>query len=133
MIEHPKAGRNKSESDGLPEQSRTLLSDIRRFVFHRPTIPTLMESKSDAVREDQEHRIRQRLGLSVSEYAIMNIHKIGIAAPASYVFEELLDWDAVLPEGNGLVGSPSEPAPYSGYDGLHDLRSRIRTLGCTHL
>lgn len=96
MTEHATARRNKSDSDGLPEQSRTLLSDIRRFVFHRPTIPTLMESKSDAVREDRERRIRQRLGLSVSEYAILNIHKIGIAAPASYVFEELLDWDAVL-------------------------------------
>jgi len=55
-----------------------------------------MEHTSDAVREDYEHRIRQRLGLSVSEYAILNIHKIGIAAPASYVFEELMDWDAVL-------------------------------------
>ena len=88
--------RKKSESDGLPEQSRALLSDIRHFVLHRPTIPTLMDSKSDAGREDYGHRIRQRLGLSVSEYAILNIHKIGIDAPASYVFEELLDWDVVL-------------------------------------
>jgi len=54
-----------------------------------------MDSKSDAGREDYGHRIRQRVGLSVSEYAILNIHKIGIAAPASYVFEELMDWDAV--------------------------------------
>jgi len=96
MTEQAKTRRNKSESDGLPEQSRALLSDIRRFALHRPTIPTLMDSKSDAGREDYGHRIRQRLGLSVSEYAILNIHKIGIAAPASYVFEELLDWDAAL-------------------------------------
>ena len=47
-----------------------------RIVLHRPTMPTLMDSKSDAGREDYEHRIRQRLGLSVSEYAILNIHKI---------------------------------------------------------
>ena len=59
-------------------------------------MPTMMDSKSDAGREDYEHRIRQRLGLSVSEYAILNIHKIGIVAPASYVFEELSDWDAAL-------------------------------------
>jgi hypothetical protein len=96
MFESTDARRDKCESHGLPGQSRSVASDIRRFVFHRPTIPTLMESKPDAVREDYEHRIRQRLELSVSEYAIMNIHKIGIAAPASYVFEEFLDWQAVL-------------------------------------
>jgi len=55
-----------------------------------------MDSKSDAGREDYGHRIRQRLGLCVSEYEILNIHKIGIDAPASYIFEELLDWDVVL-------------------------------------
>lgn len=95
MMEFAEARRNKSESDGLPGQSRSVLSDIRRFVFHRPGIPTLMESKPDAVREDYELRIRQRLELSVSEYAIMNIHKIGIAAPGSYVFEEFLHGQAV--------------------------------------
>jgi hypothetical protein len=96
MIEFAEARRKKSESEGLPEQSRSIVSDIRRFVFRRPSIPTLMEHNSDAVREDYEHRIGQRLKLSVSEYAIMNIHKIGIAAPAGFVFEELLSWQAVL-------------------------------------
>ena len=42
-----------------------------------------MDSKSDAGREDFEHRIRQRLGLSVPECAILIIHKIGIAATSS--------------------------------------------------
>jgi len=92
----PETRRKRNEPDGLPEESRSVVSDVRRFVFQRPSIPTLMDSRSDAVREDYEHRIKQRLGLSVSEYAILNIHKIGIAAPASYVFEELWDWDAVL-------------------------------------
>ena len=96
MIEFAGTGRDNKESNSLPGLSRSVVSDIRRFVLHKPTIPTLMESKSGAVREDYEHRIRQRLELSVSEYAIMNIHKIGIAAPASYVFEEFLDWQTVL-------------------------------------
>ncbi len=95
MFEFAEARRNASESDGLPGQSRSVLSDIRRFVFQRPAIPTLVDSKSDALREDYELRIRQRLELSVSEYAIMNIHKIGIAAPGSYVFEEFLGGQAV--------------------------------------
>ena len=89
-------GRDRSDPDGLPGQSRSVVSDIRRFVISRPAIPTLVESGSDALREDYEHRIRQRLGLSVSEYAVMNIHKIGVAAPAGYVFEELVDRRAAL-------------------------------------
>ena len=95
MIEFADARRNKTQSNGLPKQSRSVLSDVRRFVFHRPAIRTLMESKTDAVREDYEHRIRQRLDLSVSEYAIMNIHKIGIAVPGGFVLDELLDGRAV--------------------------------------
>jgi len=117
MTEQAKAQRSKSESEGLPEQSRALLPDIRRFVLHRPTIPTLMDSKSDAGREDYGHRIRQRLGLSVSEYAILNIHKIGIAAPASYVFEELMDWDAVLRCWPGHIAT-LEPVS-EGFEHLH--------------
>jgi hypothetical protein len=95
LTEFAKARRNTGESDGLPGRSRSVLSDIRRFVLQRPAIPTLVESKSGAMRDDYEHRIRQRLDLSVSEYAIMNIHKIGIAAPGRYVFEEFLEGEAV--------------------------------------
>jgi hypothetical protein len=96
MIEFTEARREKSDPDGLPGQSRSIVSDFRRFVFEKPAIPTLMEARSDAIREDYEQRIRQRIALSVSEYAIMNIHKIGIAAPAGYIFEEFLDWQTVL-------------------------------------
>ena len=91
MNDFEEARRNKSEPAGIPGESRSVVSDISRFVINRPAIPTLIESKSEAAREDYEHRIRQRLEFSVSEYAIMNIHRIGIAAPAGYVFEELLD------------------------------------------
>jgi hypothetical protein len=95
MIEVTRTRRNNDETDGLPCPSRSVLSDIQRFVFHRPAIPTFIESKSDELRDEYEHRIRQRLGLSVSEYAIMNIHKIGIAAPGSYIFEEFLGGETV--------------------------------------
>ena len=95
MIELTKTRRKISETDGLPGPSSSVFSDIRRFVLHKPAIPTFIEAKSDALREDYEHRIRQRLDLSVSEYAIMNIHKIGIAAPGGYVFDELLGGQAV--------------------------------------
>lgn len=96
MNEPAEARSDKREFDGLPGQSRSVISDVRHFVISRPAIPTLIDSRSDAVREDYEHRIRQRFDLSVSEYAVMNIHKIGIAAPPGYVFEELVDRRAAL-------------------------------------
>jgi hypothetical protein len=76
-----------------PAKSRGLLSDIRSFVFRKPSIPTLIEFDSEAAREDYSHRIAQRLGINVAQYAILNIHRIGIEAPARHVFEELLQWD----------------------------------------
>ena len=35
----------------------------------------------------------QRIGLKVDKYSILNIHRIGIDAPPSYVFNELLRWN----------------------------------------
>ena len=35
----------------------------------------------------------QRLHISVEEYRILNVHKIGINAPVRYVYEELQKWD----------------------------------------
>jgi hypothetical protein len=52
-----------------------------------------VEYKSPAEREVFGQRILKRLGVSVSEYSILNIHKIGIEAEGKYVFEQLLNWD----------------------------------------
>ncbi len=76
-----------------PAKSRGLVSDIRSFVLHKPSIPTLIEVDSEAAREDYSQRIAQRLGINVAQYAILNIHRIGIEAPARHVFEELLQWN----------------------------------------
>ncbi|MCP5101935.1 MAG: hypothetical protein GY950_01085, partial [bacterium] len=76
-----------------PSRSRGILSDIRFFFLHKPAVPTLIESDSEEERENYSRRIMQRLGTSVADYSILNIHKIGINAPVKYVFEELLKWD----------------------------------------
>jgi len=70
-----------------------VLSDIRWFFVNAPRIPTLIHFRSDADRQNYSARIMQRLGIEVDEYAILNIHKIGINAPVRYVFEELLRWN----------------------------------------
>ncbi len=35
----------------------------------------------------------QRIDMEVSQYSVLNIHKIGIEIPVRYVYEELLKWD----------------------------------------
>jgi len=75
------------------DRSMGLVSDTKDFLLHVPPIPTLIEFDSDTAREDFSHRIAQRLGIDVAQYAILNIHRIGIEAPTRHVFEELLHWD----------------------------------------
>ena len=76
-----------------PKRSKGVLSDIGYFLLHKPVIPTLIEFCSPAEKENYSQRILQRLEISVNNYEILNIHKIGIEAPVRYVFEELLHWD----------------------------------------
>jgi len=76
-----------------PSRSNGLLSDISLFFLHKPKIPTLIEFKTETEREDYSQRIMQRLGIDVSKYSVLNIHKIGIDVPVRYAFEEILQWD----------------------------------------
>lgn len=81
-------------SGAPPEPSAGAFSDLRRFLLARPSIPTLLRFDSENERQDYSHRILQRVGVSVEKFAILNIHRIGIATPVLYVFEELLKWNA---------------------------------------
>lgn len=132
MIEFTEARRNEGESDGLPGSSRSVLSDTWRFVLQRPAIPTLVDSKSGAIRADYEHRIRQRLDLSVSDYAIMNIHKIGIAAPGSYVFEEFLEGEAVRRCWPGHIAKLEQVDGNFEHQNVYLLGRKRRLLGLRH-
>jgi len=85
--------KKKPEPKAPPKRSRGILSDIRFFFLHKPAVPTSIEFNSKEERENYSQRIMQRLGISAAQYAILNIHKIGIEAPVRYVFEELLNWD----------------------------------------
>ncbi len=76
-----------------PSRSTGILSDIRYFFLHRPPIPTLIKFSSRAEKEDYNQRIMQRIGIDVTKYSVLNIHRIGINVPVRNVFEELLQWD----------------------------------------
>ncbi|TAK44997.1 MAG: hypothetical protein EPO28_04135 [Saprospiraceae bacterium] len=88
-----KTDRDKTATKSPPSRSTGLLSDCLFFLLHKPEIPTLIKFETEEERRNYSLRIMQRLGISTDQYSILNIHKIGVDTPASYVFEELLKWD----------------------------------------
>ena len=76
-----------------PSRSKTVLSDIRYFLLNKPKIQTLIKFDSEEKRQEYNQRIMQRVGIDVDRNSILNIHMIGVEAPVSYIFNELLNWN----------------------------------------
>ncbi len=76
-----------------PTKSTGIISDIRYFFFTNPKIKTLIKFNSQEERQRYNESILQRIGIGVDKYKLLNIHRIGIEAPASYLFDELMKWD----------------------------------------
>jgi hypothetical protein len=76
-----------------PSRSKNLFTDFAYFMWNKPKTPTLIKFKSEEKRIEYNERILQRIGLNVDKLSILNIHKIGIDAPVSLVFNELLNWN----------------------------------------
>lgn len=70
-----------------------MASDLRNFFWVRPALPTRIRFASRADHQAYSQRILQRLGTPVMDYAILNIHQIGIDAPIRHVFDLLLNWN----------------------------------------
>jgi hypothetical protein len=81
-----------AETIAAPDITRSLAADFRHYLFRRSPIPTLVSFETEAVRRDYAERIAQRVGIDVSQYSVLNIHRIGIRAPVRYVFEEIIRW-----------------------------------------
>lgn len=62
------------------------------FVLRRPPRQTRIPVTTRAERDSYDHRILERLGLSVHDYSVLNIHRIGIAAPIDVVWRALSEW-----------------------------------------
>lgn len=76
-----------------PSRSNGLFSDFRNFLWNKPPISTLIKFNSDEKRLEYNDRILQRVGEGVDRYSVLNVHRIGIEAPVSYIFNELLNWN----------------------------------------
>ena len=84
---------NKSSQKKPPSRSKGLLTDIINFMIHKPEQSTLIKFKTAEERDEYNQRVIQRIGIDPNSYSVLNIHKIGIEAPLSYVFNELLQWN----------------------------------------
>jgi len=102
-----------------PKQSKNLFTDIINFLVHRPEKDTLITFKSIEERDDYNQRIMQRIGINSDKYSVLNIHRIGIEAPVSHVFNELLNW-------NG--DSSCWPNHIARVDRIDDSIEKIRIL-----
>ena len=76
-----------------PKRSKNVWTDIGYFLLNRPKEKTLIQFESEENRLEYNQRVRQRIGIDVDKYAILNVHQIGVDAPVNYVFKELLDWN----------------------------------------
>ena len=76
-----------------PSRSKNVLTDVGKFLFHNPKTKTKIVFESHERRVEYNQRIMQRVGIEIDKYSILNIHQIGIDAPVSYVFNELLNWN----------------------------------------
>lgn len=76
-----------------PGKSRNVLTDILHFLIKKSKYSTIIKFKTIDDRVNFSQRILQRVGLEADQYVVLNLHKIGINAPANYVFEELLNWN----------------------------------------
>ena len=76
-----------------PNKSKNLLTDVNNFLLHKPEHETLIRFNTEKERKEYSDRIMQRIDIDANQYSVLNLHKIGIDAPTSYVFNELLQWN----------------------------------------
>lgn len=85
---------NKTElSLSPPGRSKNIFTDIWFFLLKSPKYKTFIKFKTFQDRINFRNRILQRIDLDASQYSILNVHKVGVNAPANYIFEELLNWN----------------------------------------
>ncbi len=81
------------ESHPPLHSSNGILDDIKYFFLTKPEEKTLIKFKSKEDRQRYNESIMQRIGVDVDKYKMLNIHRIGVEAPASYLFGELMKWN----------------------------------------
>lgn len=76
-----------------PNSSKNIFTDIKYFFWKKSPVDTLIRFETEAERQYYCESVLQRVGIGVDKFKEFIIHKIGVEAPASYVFDELLKWN----------------------------------------
>jgi hypothetical protein len=94
MVDHDDMKDKQGKNSITPlSKSRNFISEIRYFFLQKPPIPTFVEINSEDDRKRYSELFLKRTGVTVDNYHTLNIHRIGIDAPAEFIFRELLSWD----------------------------------------
>jgi hypothetical protein len=110
---------NKSGHIVPPRRSKGVLGDVWYFLLHKPKPETLLRFQNADDRDNYNKRILQRLGIKPDNFTVLNIHQIGVEAPPSYVFNELLKWSG---------DSSCWPNHIAKFDRIEDQLEKIRIL-----
>lgn len=84
---------NINKPKRYPDRSRNIFTDLIYFLLNKPNEDTLIELKAKEERQFYRESILQRTGIQVDNFEMLNIHRIGVNVPASYLFDELLRWN----------------------------------------
>jgi hypothetical protein len=103
----------------VPGESRSVVDDVRHFFLHRPENATHLDTSTEAERGEVADQIVQRIGIDISSFSVVNVHRIGIDAPVGLVFEEILRWSG---------RSPAWPNHVATVEGLDEGRRRVRIV-----
>jgi len=93
MAHNTRTNPSNNNSKLPPPRSNNVFSDIRYFFLTRPEVKTLVKFNSQSEKQSYSFRILQRINTSVSDFSILNVHRIGIEVPVTFVFEELMKWN----------------------------------------
>ncbi len=74
-------------------RSYGVFDDIKYFFLKTPKVKTLIKFNSKEDRHRYNESIMQRIDVDVDKFKMLNIHRIGVEAPASYLFGELMRWN----------------------------------------
>jgi hypothetical protein len=80
--------------NSLPiHRTTNVFSDVWDYFLRTPGQDTRVKFASEEERELYCTSILQRIGVDVHHFRLVNIHRIGVEAPASYLFHELMKWN----------------------------------------
>ena len=88
----------------------SLVGDVRSYLLARPKVPTLVDLAGPGDRQTYCDRILERLGVSVDDFTVLNIHRVGVNAPLDLVWNAVMSWNAGVSYWPSRIAWPERQA-----------------------